>query len=201
MSGFFFYIMDHYIFGYGSLVNQEALQQYLGRKCGVSEARLCQLRGFRRCWNVAMDNQVDLPEYKYYTDPETGDRPGLFVAFLNIRPSESSMITGILFQVNEKELRQLDLRERNYQRIEVTDQIKIPVTDGKVWAYRGTTAAEERYLQGMRTETTCISEEYYRFVYDCFCCCGEKSAQNYMDSTDVPEVPLRRLERVDFKTS
>lgn len=190
--------MDHYIFGYGSLVNQEALHQFLGRKCETGEAKLCQLNGFRRCWNVAMDNCIDLPAYKYYLDEATGERPYIFVTFLNITPSKYSFITGVLFQVNEEELKQIDLRERNYQRIEVTDYLTSLLRESKVWAYIGTTEAEKRYQQGLKTGTAYISEEYYHFVNDCFYCYGQAAAQAYIDSTDAPEVPLRKLKRIEI---
>lgn len=190
--------MNHYIFGYGSLVNQEVLHRYLGRRCVVGEARLCQLKEFRRCWNVAMDNQVDLPGYKYYVDAETGERPAIFVTFLNIRYAKHSVITGMLFQVSQEELHFLDLRERNYQRIEVTDYLNTSVRESKVWAYIGTEEAEKRYQQGLTTGTAYIPEAYYHFVGECFYCYGEAAAQAYMHAMDPPEVPLRKLNRIDI---
>ena len=38
------------------------------------------LHGHRRRWGVAMDNAVDLPGYKAYVDPATGERPAVHVA-------------------------------------------------------------------------------------------------------------------------
>lgn len=199
--------MPHHIFGYGSLVNQDALHRYIGRPCASGETNLCQLQGFRRCWNVAMDNQTDLPGYKYYVDKSTGRRAGIYVTFLNIRKAPGAAapgaaapgtaITGIIFKVNEAELALLDQRERNYYRLDVTHQVNVAV-EGKVWAYKGTSEAEKRYQRGLHTQTAYISEEYYQFVHDCFYCHGEDCAKAYLNSTDAPEVPLRKLQRINL---
>ncbi len=189
--------MRHYIFGYGSLVNQEALYHYLGRECSPHAITLCQLKGYRRCWNIAMDNRVDLSSYKYYLDAATGERPEVFVTFLNIRPARKSTLTGALFEVNAEELSWIDQRERNYRRVAVTHQIDCQVP-GNVWVYIGTPEAEKRYQQGLASHAACISEEYYLFVQECFYCHGEAIGQAYLEATDPPEVPLRKLIRIDL---
>lgn len=189
--------MKHYIFGYGSLVNQEALHQYLDRECSTDAFTLCQLKGYRRCWNVAMDNRIDLPSYKYYLDAATGERPEVFVTFLNIRPARQGLLTGALFEVSMDELLIIDQRERNYHRVVVTHQIDCQVS-GAVWAYIGTPEAERRYQQGLASRTACIAEEYYHFVRECFYCHGDTIGQSYHEATDLPEVPLRKLVRMDL---
>lgn len=119
---------SHFVFGFGSLVKGSDLRKFLRRKVDEPiESSICQLRAYRRCWNVAMDNAQDLPSYKYYIDPQTGQRPEVFVTFLNVRPATGHEITGILFSVTEEELRMLDKRERNYARTEVSKAISIPV--------------------------------------------------------------------------
>ena len=65
--------MGTFLFGYGSLL------RFPG---GIP----CHLLGHRRAWNVAMDNRQTIPGYKYYVDPDTGERPPVHVTFLNIYP-------------------------------------------------------------------------------------------------------------------
>lgn len=191
--------MKHYIFGYGSLVNQEALARYLCRPCSTDATAFCQLKDYRRCWNVAMNNSIDLPAYKHYLDTATGQRPNIFVTFLNIRPEQHACVSGVLFEVSQQELAQLDMRERNYQRIAVTEQVDKPLTNATVWVYIGTPEAEQRYQEGLKSNSAYIPEEYYQFVRHCFSQCGSAIALNYQEATDAPEVPLRKVIRIDTR--
>ena len=65
--------MTEYVFAYGSLL-------------GLEPAGPCTLRDHARGWDVAMDNTKTIPGYKFYVDPQTGERPAVYVAFLAIRP-------------------------------------------------------------------------------------------------------------------
>lgn len=159
--------------------------------------RLCNLRGYRRCWNVAMDNSQDLAAYKYYLDADTGHRPEVYVTFLNIRPAAGHEISGILFSVTEEELLMLDTRERNYTRNEISSSVDMP-TDGKVWVYQGSEEARERYVCGLSKKKAVIQKAYYHYVYNCFLQLGQSHAEAYLNSTDAPEVPLRELKRVNL---
>src|SRR3954452_3259035 len=100
-----------YVFGYGSLAG--ALEH------GGSIARL---RGYRRRWAVAMDNRVDLPGYKYYVDAQSGERPAVYVAYLDLEPDPDNTVNGVAFEATDVELRSLDARERNYERRVVKDE-------------------------------------------------------------------------------
>jgi cation transport regulator ChaC len=185
---------SNFIFGYGSLVHTEKLAQYLKRKSVNSlKHTFCTLRNYRRCWNVAMNNQIDLPGYKYYLDRETGKRPKGFVVSLNIYFSENAEITGILFGVNDEELQILDKRERNYRRIEVTNHINIS-TSGKVWTYLGLEEAKKRYQEGLKQENAMISRSYFDLVRHSYLSLGKQELFNYMATTDEPQVPILNLE-------
>jgi hypothetical protein len=134
--------------------------------------RVATLRGYERRWQVAMDNRVDLPGYKYYVDSDTGERPAVYVAFLDLAPAPLRSVKGFVF---EAELDALDLRERNYARREVMPQ---------VFAYIGTPEARERYRRG----PTVVSAEYYESV--------QSGLEQIGASTEPPGVPIRDLRRV-----
>jgi hypothetical protein len=119
---------DH-VFAYGSLVRDLAGGEQLVR-------RAAHLRDHRRAWNVAMDNSLTLPGYKYYLDAEDRSRPEVFVTFLNLLPAPGHRVNGMLVPVDAAELVELDRRERNYERREVTASIE-PVAEGRVWSYFG----------------------------------------------------------------
>jgi cation transport regulator ChaC len=188
----------HFVFGFGSLVKEAGLRKFLRRNANRPvESCICQLQGYRRCWNVAMDNTQNLHSYKYYLDLGTGYRPEVYVTFLNIRSAVGYEITGILFQVTEEELQMLDARERNYTRKEVSSAISLP-SAGKVWVYEGTKAARERYAYGLGESRACVQADYFHYVHDCFLQLGKPHVQAYLDSTDPPEVPIRKLKRIDL---
>jgi hypothetical protein len=125
--------MRHLVFGYGSLATP-------GQRQAV-------LHGYRRVWNVAMDNTRDLPGYKYYVDAETGERPAVMVAFVNIEPHDGSEVKGSLIEVDD--LAALDARERNYQRIRVD-------VGEPAWTYVGTEEAKRRFAQ----DPTVVARRY-----------------------------------------
>ena len=126
-----------FVFGYGSLMGD-----------GYKRAHL---RGFRRAWNVAMDNRVTIPGYKYYVDPD-GSRPAVYVTFLNLVPGEG--VDGV---VVDADLDELDARERNYTRVDVSDAIDLP---GPVYAYVGLAEATERFEAGRREGRAVVTRGY-----------------------------------------
>jgi len=127
-----------------------------------------------------MDNTRDLPGYKYYLDPETGERPAIYVAYLDLEPDPAACTIGIRLAVDAEALEALDGRERNYERTDV---------GGGVWAYIGTRAARERFERGRATNTAVIDRAYYEAV--------EEGLQRIGASAGPPPLPLRTLTRVD----
>jgi hypothetical protein len=129
------------VFGYGSL-NAEAA------------TRPAELTGWRRTWGVAMDNTVDLPGYKHYVDEATGERPAVFVAFLDIEPAVGETVPGAVFAVDDARLAELDARERNYARVDVV------TSAGPAVAYAGLPEARERRRRGV-AEGRCLGPRRY----------------------------------------
>lgn len=193
------------IFGYGSLVNVEHLQAYLGRPLVAGKDFIfCGLQNFRRCWTAAMDNRLNTPGYKYYVEKpkrhsqtnhqvqDTNYRPNGFVTFLNIRPCVGATITGILFEVSNQELERLDQRERNYRKLDVTDMMDTSVAD-HVYAYIGLAESEQRYQQGLLTKSAMISKDYYDLVYSAYQSLGPEALADYIKTTDMPAIPIVEL--------
>jgi hypothetical protein len=178
-----------YVFGYGSLV--------AGPGRDPASRRLVHAEGLRRTWNVSMDNRVTVEGYKYYVDPDTGERPSIFVTFLNVVEDLDSTINGVILPVDTHDFRSLDERERNYDRVDVTELIVEPV-DGPVWAYVGSVAARERYEEGLRRGTAVVDAAYFESVRDEFRRLGEALFTEFIGSTDAPGCPIRRLRRRDL---
>ena len=169
--------MTAFVFGYGSLVR---------RRDGLP----CHLLGHRRAWNVAMDNRRTIPGYKYYVDPDTGERPPVRVTFLSLYPAAEGRVNGVAFPVTADELDALDRRERNYDRIDVTRLIDAGL-GGTVWTYLGSEAARERFAAGAAV----VTQGYFDAIRADFA--AARSLEAFDRSTDPLTVPLRRLTRVD----
>jgi cation transport regulator ChaC len=148
-----------WLFAYGSLLP-------------AGEARPCTLTGWQRSWGVAMDNTVDLPGYKHFVTP-AGQRPALMVAFLSIAPQAGASVNGVALPVADDELPGLDERERNYARVDVTDDIDAGL-DGRVWAYSGLDTARERLARGLREGRAAIASTYHARVLEGFDGLGQR---------------------------
>ena len=145
-----------------------------------------------------MDNRVDLPGYKYYTEPD-GWRPAVRVAFADVRRADAGSATiGVLRPVDAGELDRLDARERNYERIRVDGQVRFGGTagdvPGPVWAYVGTAAARERFAEG----PTVIHGAYLREVIDGFAVLGPEVVAAVRDELAPGPLPVRELVRHDL---
>jgi cation transport regulator ChaC len=188
-----------FVFGYGSLLRGYG-PEVAGRNAArPTRARIAHLRGYRRAWNVAMDNRIDLPGYKFYLDP-LGERPSVFVTFLNVIPSSHGGVNGVLFPVTSEDLDTLDGRERNYERADVTTQV-VDAPLGRVWAYIGTREAEDRYEAGLAAGGAVISREYFEGVLQDFAGLGERALAEFTATTEPPACPTMDLERIDLPTA
>jgi dephospho-CoA kinase len=143
-----------------------------------------------------MDNTRDLPGYKHYLDPATGERPAVYVAFLDIVPDQATAVNGVVFPAASPVLDALDSRERNYERRDVTAQID-PPSGGRVWAYLGTRAARDRFERGRAAGAAVVDRAYLDAVREGFEHLGPRDLARFDASTDPPPVPMRRFIRVD----
>ena len=138
-----------------------------------------------------MDNTKDLPGYKYYVDAETGERPPVSVAFLDLAAEEGERVNGVVFPVDDKRLAELDARERNYRRRRV--ELDPPI-GGATYAYFGTPEARARFETG----PTVVARAYLDLVRASFDRLGPSEAALFEASTDPAPVPIGNLERIDL---
>jgi hypothetical protein len=157
-----------YVFGYASLVGMcEAFA--VG---GVEHEPVAgRLRGFRRNWGAAMDNWDSANDHKYFVEPNTGERPRLRVAYLDVEPSEGDAVNGLAIPVDAARLAVLDAREVNYTRVDVSSAFEPanpqdlhtePGADAPqcVFTYVGTEAARERCRRGAADGDVVVSRDY-----------------------------------------
>jgi cation transport regulator ChaC len=184
----------HHVFGYGSLLELHRVSPDAGPPV------VCELGGYRRTWNVAMDNRQTLPGYKHYVDRETGARGSWFVTFLNIVPDADATVNGVMFDVDDAALERLDQRERNYDRVDLSGALAEAV-DGPVWTYVGSAAAARRFRIGCLTDRAVISRDYYDSVRKDFARLGSDALARYADLTDPVPCPMLDLRRIDHEAA
>ena len=176
--------MDHVV-GYASLVSDYA-----------GNGTLVRLHGYRRRFGVATDNTEAIPGYKMYLRRSDGVRPVVFVAFVDIYPDPDTTVNGLARPVDAGELELLDRRERNYDRVDVTDEIE--GVDGRVWTYRGSEQGRERLRRGRAEGRAVVSRDYMEKVHAGFALLGEAEQRAFAESSDLDELPVWDLERLDL---
>jgi hypothetical protein len=174
-----------YVFGYGSLACD-----------GEPPVHQAELRGARRVWGVAMDNTEDLPGYKHYRRRGDGSRPAVCVAFLDLEPSAGEAVNGICLAVTPEQLSVLDVRERNYVRIDITDRLR-PRPPGRAWTYVGRPDSRARLRRARARSRAVVSREYSERVLEGFAALGRDALARFRRSTEpggLPELDLVRIE-------
>jgi len=172
-----------YVFGYASLVALENADALPGR-----------LRGFRRRWGVAMNNWEGGEDAKHWLDRESGERLRIRVAYLDIYEQAGSAVNGLALPVDRERLAELDAREINYRRIDVTGAFEGGVA-GRVFTYIGLDAARERCRQGIADGNVFVSRDYAAAVRAAFGRLAPSGLPEFDRTTDPLPFPEKDLLR------
>jgi hypothetical protein len=195
-----------HVFGYASLV---AMPESLGDRLPLQG----RLRGYRRTWGAAMNNWEGGAEAKHFLDRDTGERPRIRVAYLDLQPSEGSAVNGVAIPVDAERLKAFDVREINYERVDVSDSFELaapPDAVGvhapgdaaraqsaspscRVYTYVGLGAARERCRQGHVDGDAFVSRDYAAGVRLAFERLGADALAEYERTTDPLPFPERDL--------
>jgi hypothetical protein len=181
-----------FVFGYGSLA--ALADGVVPSRTPHAQGFVCDLRGYRRQWGVAMDNRRDLPGYKHYTD-ELGRRPAVFVCFLDIEVEPRGSVNGLCVPVDGPRLAALDERERNYERVDVSSSVD--AGGARVWAYVGARASRLRMRWAVAAHRAVIDAEYLETVADGFAALGSGELQRCAPSLARGLLPVVALTRHD----
>lgn len=177
-----------WVFGYGSLVDLTAPLVLEGHVHSPMPGRL---RGFRRRWGAAMNNWEAGEEEKHFLDVPSGLKPRVTVAYLDLVESPGDTANGLAIPVDETRLAELDAREINYVRVEVSGAFQ-PAVPQRVFVYLGTEAARRRCL-GAEAEI-CVSRQYVTRIRRGFTALGEGQLEEFERTTEPLPFPERDLE-------
>jgi hypothetical protein len=178
------------VFGYGSLVE---LGEPLVEGDRVYPAMPGRLRGFRRFWGAAMNNWEASDAQKHFVDPDSGLKPRLKVAYLDIEERPGSIVNGLAIPVDPTRLAELDLREINYRRIDVSTAFE-PATSQRVFAYVGTPAARARARIETPGAAIHVSRQYVSRIRRAFAALGGDELAEFERTTEPLRFPERELE-------
>jgi cation transport regulator ChaC len=168
-----------YIFGYGSLINLESLAKTINRNINVEQIIPVKLFGYRRVWNLVEVVHSDLV-----------NKP-VKAVFLNIQSDIKAVTNGILFEVTDGELRDLSIRERKYEKKEVSKIIMpydaFALEKGNVFTF---IATNRNHLQETISKDYFAMENYIKIVEQgCYDICPE-FLEDYVRNTGPNPFPI-----------
>jgi cation transport regulator ChaC len=171
------------VFGYASLVSPLSASQSLGRP--VEATALGRLEGWRRRWTTYRDN---LASEKTFALAD-GTLPP-FVLGLNIeRDPGCAGANGALIEITEAEADRLDLRELRYDRIDVTEDVRVE-RDGapfdRVIAY----AAKPIHYAPEPPDGAIMIAPYLATVREAFAALGARELKLFEATTERPPVEV-----------
>lgn len=135
-------------------------------------------------------------EVKHWLDRESGERPHIRVAYLDLCEEAGSAVNGLALPADRDRLAELDAREINYRRIDVSEAFEGDA-EGKVFTYVGLDAARERCRQGMADGDVFVSGDYAGSVHRAFERLTPEALAEFDRTTDPLPFPERDL-RVVF---
>ena len=184
---------ETWVFGYGSLVSKASMARTIGRVVGADEVAPARLAGYGRRWN-----------YGALEVAGAWDRDGVRVAdgvmvALGVVASADELCNGVIVRVSDDDLAGLDLRERHYDRTDVTDRIALaPPVDGiataqpdgvRIVTYVPRPVAIEHYESARDVGRAAIRQDYWDLVTHAFTALGPRHLDEYR-TTPLPDVPI-----------
>jgi cation transport regulator ChaC len=186
-----------WVFGYGSLVDPESLGRTLARPVtpGVDFVE-AELSGWGRRWNYGVGHVRASWERR----DGTLIADGVIVA-LGVVSASGESANGIIARVSDLEIGALDMRERDYDRVDVTESVALLGdrsrcafgTGDRVVTYVPRASAIERYEAARDCGRAGIRSTYWGLVDAAFAVFGTDQLQRYRSSTPAPDVPVVRV--------
>lgn len=188
---------DVWVFGYGSLVSPASLGATIGRAVDHDTGFAASvLHGFARSWNYG-----SLRQRATWDGPHGRVDAGIVVS-LGLVPVRDASTNGAIVRVTRSEFVELDRRESDYDRVDVTDRIDTSIDgiDGtsptRVFTYVPRRSAVERYEQARQQRRAVVKLAYVELVEEAFSSIGAEALARYRSTTPMPDVPIVAPERV-----
>ncbi len=145
--------------GYGSLMSKTSMEKTLKRTYQDS-VYLIHLEGYQRSWNASYSVINPKRDFFYARDNDTIQIYNGIA--LNIIESGSEKMNCVLFFITPEELAEFDIREKGYNRIDVTGKInEYEFKGGEVYVYK---ADEEHTYNYDLKDNTVLPKRYFELV-------------------------------------
>jgi dephospho-CoA kinase len=179
----------HWVFGYGSLVSPTSMARSLDREVPTHRGWVpAELQGYGRRWNYG-----SLTTRAEWVHEGRHVRRGIVVALGLVDAPESC--NGVIARVDRHDVARLDQRERDYDRVDVTDRIDAAIEiDGRVVTYVPRPGAVLRYEQYRDQGRAAVSLRYLRLVETAFEALAPGQRARFDETTPAPDVPVIDLE-------
>jgi hypothetical protein len=182
-----------YVFGYGSLADPN--DHLTVRNAGdFPEPVYGTLSGYRRHWDIAMENWANRHDHKHYVLSPGGERPRLRVATLGIESAPGVQCNGVAVPVDDTRLAWFDQREQFlYDRVgDLRGQFE-PALELPLWTYVPTAEGEAIFDAGMKEGNVYLPSDYFADVQRVFRDRGSAAWRQFETSTRRPRCPVRDL--------
>ncbi|MFF5175298.1 gamma-glutamylcyclotransferase family protein [Micromonospora sp. NPDC000089] len=181
-----------YVFGYGSLVSPGSVEATLGHEVDRSTFSHAILDDWERAWNVGSDRSSH-PERTFVLADDTV-YDGVTVV-LGIEARDGRRCNGSVFSVTGSDLSLLDVRERNYERRDVTAQVSWAGKPNNctVFTYVPIESAKRRVSEAMeRGRPLNVRRGYAELVERAFSDIGKLGS--YRRTTPAVPYPLQSMQ-------
>ncbi len=103
-----------FLFGYGSIIYPPSISNTLGRKIDYNDLQCATLKGYVRTWSASA--VIDLLA-------DDGNINSYKALFLDLTCKADHFCNGVAIEISDEELKQFDIREKNYLRKKVKLQL------------------------------------------------------------------------------
>lgn len=145
--------------GYGSLMSKTSMEKTLKRTYQDS-VYVVHLKDYQRSWNFFSSVLNPKRDFFYSKDNDTIQIYNGIA--LNIMESNKQKMNCVLFFITPEELAEFDIREKGYDRIDVTDKIdEYAFRGGNIYVYK----ADEKHTYNYKLkDNTVLPKPYFDLV-------------------------------------
>jgi len=174
-----------WVFGYGSLASPTSVARTIGRP--VAELTVAHLAGYGRRWNYgSLHLRGDWSHGRAVVEH------GVVIS-LGLAAASDEQTNGVLVAVTDVELAELDWRERDYERTDISDRITLDdgsgSLDGPIVTYVPRAGAVERYERARDDGRAAVRQSYWDLVHAAFGDLGGDHLDRFL-LTPSPDVPV-----------
>lgn len=180
-----------WIFGYGSLVSPVSFGHTLGRELtpGVDFFE-AEVAGYGRRWNYATDVTFTA------VGPDGVERSDWVFIALGLKQAHDETANGAVGWVDDSELAALDLRERRYDRVDVTELTTLApeVSDAlgqmPIFTYVPRAEPVDAFHAARQAGVAAITTRYWDLVDEAFADLGADRRDRYRATTPDAGLPV-----------